>query len=272
LARQPIFGRPTQKRIHTLRADAPDKMPPRKRVGLQQIMDAAQAPAPKKDAPASVSDANCEAIAVAAQAPPAGEPSTSKATRGTAGRTKYQQNQARRKELKAEAVADCDSRGVGGAENISMAWFQRLEAASLLTPSQKTLFNSLRANEKHSATADGTREETRITPLQSVQHHVDAVRKMELDTARAQLEALNITAPLQDTVVPKPSGGAEERAQIKSELKEIRALLAADAARRKKKEAVVVAKTAAAAATPPPKPAAEARIWQMPSFSSTSTW
>jgi hypothetical protein len=150
-----------------------------------------------------------------------------------------------------------------------MAWFERLEANSLLTPSQKTLFNSLRANAQHSAPADGTREQPRMTPLQSVQHHVDTVHKMELESARAQLEALSITAP-QGTDVP--SGAAEERAQIKAELKEIRGLLAADAARRKKKEAVVAAKTAAAAAPPPPKPAVEARVYKLPSFMSTSTW
>ena len=269
-------------------------MPPRKRIGLQQIMDGAQAPAPKTDAPASETDTNCEAIAVAAQAPPAGEPScgaiSKSPSRGAAGRTKYQQNQARRKELKAEALADCNARGVGGAENVSLAWFERLEANSLLTPSQKTLFNSLRVNAQHSAPADGTREQPRMTPLQCghgpQQHHVDTVHKMELESARAQLEALNIvgtTAP-QGTAVQ--SGAAEERAQIKAELKEIRGLLAADAARRKKKETAVhcalrsneAAKTAAAAAhcaamiPPPPKPATEARVYKLPSFMSTSTW
>jgi hypothetical protein len=248
-------------------------MPPRKRINLKEIMDAAHDPATKKDAPASISDApSSELEAGASDQPEAGEPPSNPPSRGAAGRTKYQQNQARRKELKAEAVADCKSKGVAGAESVSMAWFQRLEANNLLTPSQKTLYNSLRANAQHSAPADGTREQPRLTPLQTVQHHVDTVRKTELESARAQLADLNLTAPPQGIVVPTPSGGAEERAQIKAELKEIRALLAADAARRKKKEAVVAAKTAAAAATPPPKPAAEARVYKMPSFMSTSTW
>jgi len=251
-------------------------------------MDGAQAPAPKTDAPASETDTNCEETAVAAQAPPAGEPARNACgaikspSRGAAGRTKYQQNQARRKELKAEALADCNARGVGGAENVSMVWFQRLEANGLLTPSQKTLYTHLRANAQHSAPADSTREQQRMTPLQCghgpQQHNVDTVHKRELDAARAQLEALSITAPQGKDV---PSGAAEERAQIKAELKEIRGLLAADAARRKKKEAAVqcavAAKTAAAAhcaamIPPPPKPAAEARVYQMPSFMSTSTW
>ena len=255
-------------------------MPPRKRIGLKEIMDGAQAPVPKTDAPASETDTNCEEIAVAAAgpaAPPEGEParnaSIKSPSRGAAGRTKYQQNQARRKELKAEALADCNARGVGGAENVSLAWFERLEANSLLTPSQKTLFNSLRANKQHSAPADGTREQPRMTPLETIQNNVDTVNKRELESARAQLEALSITAPPQGTVAPTQSGGSEERAQIKAELKEIRALLAADAARRKKKEALLAAKTAAAAApSPPTKPAAEARVYQMPSFMSTSTW
>jgi len=253
-------------------------MPPRKRINLKEIMDAAHDPATKKDAPASISDApSSELEAGASDQPEAGEPycgAIKSQSRGAAGRTKYQQNQARRKELKAEALADCNARGVGGAENVSMAWFQRLEANNLLTPSQKTLYNSLRANAQHSAPADGTREQPRMTPLQTVQHHVDTVRKTELESARAQLADLNLTAPPQGIVVPTPSGGAEERAQIKAELKEIRALLAADAARRKKKEAAVAAKTAAAAAAaqPPPKPAAEARVYQMPSFSSSSAW
>ena len=258
-------------------------MPPRKRIGLQQIMDGAQAPVPKTDAPASETDTNCEEIAVAAAgpaAPPEGEParnaSIKSPSRGTAGRSKYQENQARRKALKAEALAECVARGVNGAESVSMVWFQKMEAVKLLTPSQKTLYNSLRANAQHSATADGTREPPRLTPLETIQRNVDTVNKRELESARAQLEGLNITAPPQGTVAPLlsniPSGGSEERAQIKAELKEIRALLAADAARRKKKEAVVAAKTAAAAAPPPPKPAAEARVYKMPSFESTSTW
>ena len=259
-------------------------MPPRKRINLAAIMDAAHDPATKKDAPASISDAPASELRSnsesASDQPEAGEPycgAIKSPSRGSAGRTKYQQNQARRKELKAEAVADCNARGVGGAENVSMAWFQRLEANNLLTPSQKTLYNSLRANAQHSSPADGTREQPRMTPLQTVQHHVDTVRKTELESARAQLQDLNITAPPQGTTIPTvPSGGAEERAQIKSELKEIRALLAADAARRKKKETAaqcaVAAKTAAAAATPPPKPAAEARVYTLPSFMSTSTW
>ena len=255
-------------------------------------MDGAQAPAPKTDAPASETDTNCEETAVAAQAPPAGEPARNACgaikspSRGAAGRTKYQQNQARRKELKAEALADCNARGVGGAENVSMVWFQRLEANGLLTPSQKTLYTHLRANAQHSAPADSTREQQRMTPLQCghgpQQHNVDTVHKRELDAARAQLEALSIATPQGKDV---PSGAAEERAQIKAELKEIRGLLAADAARRKKKEAAVqcavAAKTAAAAhcvlrsnemIPPPTKPAAEARVYQMPSFMSTSTW
>ena len=268
------------------RAESP--MPPRKRIGLQQIMDGAQAPVPKTDAPASETDTNCEEIAVAAAgpaAPPEGEParnaSIKSPSRGTAGRSKYQENQARRKALKAEALAECVARGVNGAESVSMVWFQKMEAASLLTPSQKTLYNSLRANAQHGATADGTRDEVRrtsprLTPLETIQRNVDTVNKRELESARAQLEGLNITAPPQGTVAPLrsniQSGGSEERAQIKAELKEIRALLAADAARRKKKEAVVAKTAAAAAAPPPPKPAAEARVYQMPSFMSTSTW
>ena len=260
-------------------------MPPRKRINLKEIMDAAHDPATKKDAPASISDAPASELRSndesASDQPEAGEPycgAIKSQSRGAAGRTKYQQNQARRKELKAEALADCNARGVAGAERVSMAWFQRLEANNLLTPSQKTLYNSLRANAQHSAPADGTREQPRLTPLQTVQYHVDTVHKTELDSARAQLEALNITAPTQGTAVPTmPSGGAEERAQIKAELKEIRALLAADAARRKKKDTAaqcaVAAKTAAAAAAaPPPKPAAEARVYKLPSFMSTSTW
>jgi len=242
-------------------------------------MDAAHDPATKKDAPASKMEAPAsEMEAGVSDQPEDGEPPSKSPSRGAAGRTKYQQNQARRKELKAEALADCNARGVAGAERVSMAWFQRLEANNLLTPSQKTLYNSLRANAQHSAPADGTREQPRLTPLQTVQYHVDTVHKTELDSARAQLEALNITAPTQGTAVPTmPSGGAEERAQIKAELKEIRALLAADAARRKKKDTAaqcaVAAKTAAAAAAaPPPKPAAEARVYKLPSFMSTSTW
>jgi hypothetical protein len=168
-----------------------------------------------------------------------------------------------------------------------MVWFERLEANSLLTPSQKTLYNSLRANSQHSAPADGTREPPRMSPLQSVQHNVDTVNKRELESARAQLEACG-TQSIVGTTAPQgkdvPSGAAEERAHIKAELKEIRGLLAADAARRKKKEAAVqcavAAKTAAAAhcvlrsneMIPPTKPAAEARVYQMPSFMSTSTW
>jgi len=255
-------------------------MPPRKRINLAAIMDAAHDPATKKDAPASEMEAPASEMEAGASDQPASEPAcnaTIKPARGAAGRTKYQQNQARRKELKAEAVADCNARGVAGAESVSMAWFQRLEANNLLTPSQKTLYNSLRANSQHSAQSDGTRDEVRRTPLETIQHNVDTVRKTELESARAQLQDLNITAPQQGTVVPTPSGGAEERAQIKAELKEIRALLlAADVARRKKKEAAVqcavAAKTAAAAAPPPPKPTAEARVYKLPSFMSTSTW
>ena len=248
-------------------------MPPRKRINLAAIMDAAHDPATKKDAPASKMEAPAsEMEAGVSDQPEDGEPPSKSPSRGAAGRTKYQQNQARRKELKAEALADCNARGVAGAENVSMAWFKLLEEASLLTPSQRTLYNSLRVNSQYSAPADGTR----MTPLQTVQHHVDTVRKKELDSARDQLEALNITAP-QGIVVPTPSGGADERAQINAELKEIRALLVADAARRKKKETAaqcaVAAKTAAAAAAPPPKPAAEARVYnKLPSFMSTSTW
>ena len=247
-------------------------MPPRKRINLAAIMDAAHDPATKKDAPASKMEAPAsEMEAGVSDQPEDGEPPSKSPSRGQAGRTKYQQNQARRKELKAEALADCNAKGVVGAEEVSIAWFKLLEEASLLTPSQRTLYNSLRANSQHSAPADGTR----MTPLQTVQH-VDTVRKKELDSARDQLEALNITAP-QGIVVPTPSGGADERAQINAELKEIRALLVADAARRKKKETAaqcaVAAKTAAAAAAaPPPKPAAEARVYKMPSFMSTSTW
>jgi len=262
-------------------------MPPRKRINLAAIMDAAHDPATKKDAPASEMEApaselrsnNESASDELLRNSEAGAPPSNPPSRGAAGRTKYQQNQARRKELKAEALADCNARGVGGAENVSMAWFQRLEANNLLTPSQKTLYNSLRANAQHSAPADGTREPPRLTPLETIQRNVDTVNKRELESARAQLEGLNITAPPQGTVAPLlsniPSGGSEERAQIKAELKEIRALLAADAARRKKKEAVVAAKTAAAAATPPPPkpPAVEARVYnKLPSFMSTSTW
>jgi hypothetical protein len=251
-------------------------MPPKKRIGLQQIMDGAQAPAPKTDAPASETDTNGSPADVAAHAPPEGEPPLGQhksPSRGTAGRSKYQENQARRKALKAEALAECVARGVNGAESVSMVWFQKMEAVKLLTPSQKTLYNSLRVNAQHSALADGTREKQRMTPLQSVQHHVDTVHKTELESARAQLEGLNITAPPQGTVAPTQSGGSEERSQIKAELKEIRALLAADAARRKKKEAVVAAKTAAPPPKPPPpKPATEARVYQMPSFMSTSQW
>jgi len=270
-----LVDQPKTAYIHR-RTAAPKKMPPRKRLGLQQIMDGAQAPAPKTDAPASETDTNGSPAAVAAQAPPEGEPSCGaikSPSRGAAGRTKYQQNQARRKELKAEALADCNARGVGGAENVSLAWFQRLEANSLLTPSQKTLFNSLRANKQHSAPADGTREQPRMTPLESVQHNVDTVHKRELDAARAQLEALKITAPQGTAAL---SSGASEREEIRKELAEVRKLLAADAARRKKKEAAVqcavAAKTAATAAPPPPKPTAEARVYKLPSFMSTSTW
>jgi len=247
-------------------------------------MDGAQAPAPKTDAPASETDTNGSPAdvpaAAAPRAPPEGEPlgQHKSQSRGTAGRSKYQENQARRKALKAEALAECVAKGVNGAESVSMVWFQKMEAVKLLTPSQKTLYNSLRANAQHSATADGTRDEVRrtsthMTPLETIQRNVDTVNKRELESARAQLEALSITAPPQGTVAPTQSGGSEERAQIKAELKEIRALLAADAARRKKKEALLAAKTAAAAApSPPTKPAAEARVYQMPSFMSTSTW
>jgi hypothetical protein len=256
-------------------------MPPRKRINLAAIMDAAHDPATKKDSSASISEAPSSNSEDGASDQPAGEPCSAirnSPSRGQAGRTKYQQNQARRKELKAEALADCNARGVGGAENVSLAWFERLEANSLLTPSQKTLFNSLRANAQHSAPADGTREQPRMTPLQSLQHNVDTVHKRELESARAQLEALSITAPQGKDV---PSGAAEERVQIKAELKAIRGLLAADAARRKKKETAVhcallrneAAKTAeATAAPPPPKPTAEARVYKLPSFMSTSTW
>jgi len=230
-------------------------------------MDGAQAPAPKTDAPASETDTNGSPAAVAAAgpaAPPEGEPACNASgaikSRGAAGRTKYQQNQARRKELKAEALADCNARGVGGAENVSLAWFERLEANSLLTPSQKTLYNSLRANAQHSAPP-------RITPLETIQNNVDTVHKKELEAARVQLEAIKIPAP-QGTAAK--SSGASEREEIRKELAEVRKLLAADAARRKKKEAVVAKTAAAAAAPPPPKPAAEARVY--PSFMSTSTW
>ena len=235
-------------------------------------MDGAQAPAPKTDAPASETDTNCEETAVAAAGPAApseGEPARNACgaikspSRGAAGRTKYQQNQARRKELKAEALADCNARGVGGAENVSLAWFERLEANSLLTPSQKTLYNSLRANAQHSAPP-------RITPLETIQNNVDTVHKKELEAARVQLEAIKIPAP-QGTAAK--SSGASEREEIRKELAEVRKLLAADAARRKKKEAVVAKTAAAAAAPPPPKPpAAETRVYQLPSFMSTSTW
>ena len=263
-------------------------MPPRKRINLKEIMDAAHDPATKKDAPASISDAPASELRSndesASDQPEAGEPycgAIKSQSRGAAGRTKYQQNQARRKELKAEALADCNARGVGGAENVSMAWFQRLEANNLLTPSQKTLYNSLRANAQHSAPADGTREQPRMTPLETIQNNVDTVHKRELDAARAQLEALKITAPQGTAAL---SSGASEREEIRKELAEVRKLLAADAARRKKKEAAVqcavAAKTAAAAhcvlrsneMIPPTKPAAEARVYQMPSFMSTSTW
>jgi hypothetical protein len=249
-------------------------MPPKRRVNLAAIMDPAPDPATKKDAPASVSEAPASKLrSDDATDQPVHELPSKSPSRGDAGRTKYQQNQARRKQLKEESLAECVARGVPDAESVSMVWFQKMEAVKLLTPSQKTLYNSLRAN-SHSASADGTREQPRMTPLQSVQHNVDTVHKRELEFARAQLEALSITAP-QGTDVP--SGAAEERAQIKAELKEIRGLLAADAARRKKKETAVhcavAAKTAAAAAAPPPpKPAAEARVYKMPSFMSTSTW
>jgi hypothetical protein len=256
-------------------------MPPRKRINLAAIMDAAHDPATKKDAPASISDAPSSELrsndASVSDQQEVHEPPKS---RGAAGRTKYQQNQARRKELKEEALADCNARGVGGAENVSMAWFQRLEANGLLTPSQKTLFTSLRANAQHSAPADGTREQPRMTPLQCghgpQEHHVDTVHKKELcvpQSARAQLEACgthSITAPQGTAAL---SSGASEREEIRKELAEVRKLLAADAARRKKKENAVAAKTAAAAAAPPPpKPAAEARVYKLPSFMSTSTW
>jgi len=229
-------------------------------------MDGAQAPAPKTDAPASETDTNCEETAVAAAgpaAPPEGEPlgQHKSPSRGAAGRTKYQTNQLRRKEMKAEAVEECKARGVSGEEEVSLAWFKRLEAASLLTPMQKTLYNALRTKSGQTVTASAA--------LANVQKDVDTTLRRDLEEARAKLAELTTKS----AEVTGPTPASLERAEIRKELAELRKLLADERKKKKAESApppeVSCSQQTSAKQAPQPHPP---RVYQMPSFSSSSAW
>ena len=236
-------------------------MPPRKRIGLKDIMgvsDGAPPPVAASEQQAQADDAASDdvhetEVSCAQLTAPADEPPAQKSSRGAAGRTKYQTNQLRRKEMKAEAVEECKARGVSGEEEVSLAWFKRLEAASLLTPMQKTLYNALRTKSGQTVTASAA--------LANVQKDVDTTLRRDLEEARAKLAELTTKS----AEVTGPSPASLERAEIRKELAELRKLLADE--RKKKKAESAPPRNAKQAPQPQPP-----RVYQMPSFSSTSQW
>jgi len=251
-------------------------MPPRKRIGLKDIMgvaDGAPPPVAASEQQAQADDAASDDVhetEVSCVLPsnersnltaPADEPPAQKSSRGAAGRTKYQTNQLRRKEMKAEAVEECKARGVSGEEEVSLAWFKRLEAASLLTPMQKTLYNALRTQSGQTVTASAA--------LANVQKDVDNTLRRDLEEARAKLAELTTKS----AEVTGPSPASLERAEIRKELAELRKLLADERKKKKAESApppeVSCSQQTSAKQAPQPHPP---RVYQMPSFSSSSAW
>jgi ribosomal protein L29 len=134
---------------------------------------------------------------------------------------------------------------------------------------QKTLYNALRTKSGQTVTASAA--------LANVQKDVDTTLRRDLEEARAKLAELTTKS----AEVTGPTPASLERAEIRKELAELRKLLA-DERKKKKAESAPPPevscvlprneRTSAKQAPQPPKPAAEARVYQMRSFMSTSQW